>query len=128
MTYVKITGGKMEIGNGAGIQVAGSGEPDGDGLSPKELLEAAVALCVVKSVRTVLDRDGVAHDPDEIEATAAASKEEGVANRFSRLDVRVKLPSNLDEAYRRKLLVVAERACTIGNTIRSGATVTLEQA
>lgn len=128
MTYVKITGGKMEIGNGAGIQAAGSDEPDRDGLSPKELLEAAVALCVVKSVRAVLERDGVEYDPDEIGAEAVAMKEEGVTNRFSKLDVRLKLPSNLDETYRRKLLVIAERACTIGNTIRSGAAVTTELA
>ncbi|OUM95656.1 MAG: hypothetical protein BAA02_03035 [Paenibacillaceae bacterium ZCTH02-B3] len=128
MTYVKITGGKMEIGNGAGIQAAGSDEPDRDGLSPKELLEAAVALCVVKSVRAVLERDGVEYDPDEIGAEAVAMKEEGVTNRFSKLDVRLKLPSHLDETYRRKLLVIAERACTIGNTIRSGAAVTTELA
>jgi uncharacterized OsmC-like protein len=128
MTYVKITGGNMEIGNGAGIQVKGSNEPDGTGLSPRELLEAAVALCVVKSIRTVLDRDRVAHDPDEIEAEAVAIKEGDVTNRFAKLEVRVKLPSNLDDAYRKKLLVVAERACTIGNTIRHGAVVTLEQS
>jgi uncharacterized OsmC-like protein len=128
MTYVKITNGKMEIGNGAGIQAAASGEPNQAGLSPRELLEAAVALCVVKSIRAVLDRDQTAYDPDEIGAEAIASKEGDVANRFAKLEVRVKLPSNLDDAYRKKLLIVAERACTIGNTIRHGAAVTLEQS
>lgn len=127
MTYVKIVDGRTEIGNAAGAQVSGGNEPDGDGLSPRELLEAAAAFCVVKSIRTVLDRDRVAYDPDELQAEAVAVKEEGGANRFSRMTVRVKLPAGLEDAYRNKLLAIAERACTIGNTLRHGCDVVTEE-
>lgn len=127
MTYVKTVNGNYAIGNAAGIQAAGSNEPDQTGLSPRELLEAALALCVTKSIRAVLDRDQVAYDPEEIEVEAAATKEGEVTNRFTNLAVRVKLPTNLDDAYRKKLLTIAERACTIGNTIQHGAVVEAEQ-
>lgn len=127
MTYVKIVDGQVQIGNAAGVQVTGSNEPGQAGLSPRELLEAAVAFCVAKSIRAVLDRDQVAYDPDELAVEAAATKDEEGANRFAKLSVRVKLPAHLDEAYRKKLLTIAERSCTIGNTLRHGASVETEE-
>lgn len=126
MTCVKTVNGNYAIGNAAGIQAAGSNEPDQAGLSPRELLEAALALCVTKSIRAVLERDQVTYDPAEIEVEAVATKEGDVTNRFTNLSVRVKLPSSLDEAYRNKLLTIAERSCTIGNTLRQGAVVEAE--
>lgn len=127
MTYVKTVNGNYAIGNAAGIQSAGSKDPDQAGLSPRELLEAALALCVTKTIRTVLERDQVAYDPAEIEVEAVATKQGEVTNRFTNLAVRVKLPSHLDEAYRNKVLTIADRSCTIGNTLRQGVAVEAEQ-
>lgn len=128
MTSVKMVQGKYEIYNGAGLQAKGSNAPNQEGLSPKELLEAALGLCVTISLQKVLERDQVAYDPSSIQVDVAAIKAEGVTNRFTDFDVRVRLPENLDEAYRKKLMIVVERACTIGNTIKSGAKIETTEA
>lgn len=123
MTQVKTVNGVQVISNGAGVQVIGSNAPNQEGLSPRELLESAVALCVMISVKKVLERDQMAYDPAGIEVDVSAVKEGDVTNRFTNLHVRVKLPDSLDEAYRNKLITIAERACTIGNTLQHGAVV-----
>jgi uncharacterized OsmC-like protein len=128
MTNVKTIDGQMQIINEAGIQVKGSRTPNSEGLSPRELLEASVALCVTITIQKVLERDQIEYDPTQLEVDVVATKEaDPQANQFSHLHVKVRLPDSLDEAYRRKLITIAERGCTIGNTLKSGAVILTEQ-
>lgn len=126
MTIVKIAEGHDEIYNDAGMQVIGSYGPNLEGLSPRELMEAALGLCITISLRKIMDYDGVAFNKDEVSVEVAASKPEDKTNRFSDFRVHVTLPSSLDEAYKTKLMSVVERACTVGNTIRTGAVVDVQ--
>jgi len=128
MTTVKLVQGRNEIYNEAGLQLVGSTAPNQNGLSPRELLEAAVGLCVSISLQKVLERDQIEYDPSSIRVDVSAVKEGDVTNRFTHFNVLVKLPDNLDAAYRQKLLTVVERACTISNTLKSGAVVDIAEA
>ena len=126
MIQLTITDGLNELANSAGIQVRGNKNPDEvGGLSPRELIEGAVALCTSITLEAVLKRDGIDYNPDEIKIQVVASKEEGVKNRFTHFDVKLTLPQNLEESYHKKLLKVVERGCTVSNTIINGASVTL---
>ena len=126
MIQLTITDGLNELANGAGLQVRGNKNPDEvGGLSPRELIEGAVALCTSITVEAVLKRDGVDYNPDEIKIQVVASKEEGVKNRFTHFDVKLTLPQNIEASYQQKLLKVVERGCTVSNTITNGATVSL---
>ncbi|MEK4229714.1 OsmC family protein [Solibacillus sp. FSL H8-0538] len=123
MTTLQWKQGQNEISNGAGMQIIGSKAPDQAGLSPKELLEAALALCVSISMEKILERDEMNVDLNDLKIEVKASKAEGVTNRFTHFETTVEMPANMEEKYKKKLLVIVERACTIGNTITEGATI-----
>lgn len=109
---------KNEISNEAGVQLSGNMGPNLDGgLSPKELLEGAVALCLSITLQKVLERDAVKADLNEIEIDVVASKAEGGQNHFAKFEVQVTFPSTFETAYKAKLLKVIERGCTISNTL-----------
>lgn len=128
MTILQWKNGQNEIFNGSGFQVMGSKAPNTEGLSPKELLEAAIALCVSISMEKLLERDKIEIDLNTIEITVTASKARGVTNRFTHFETTVRMPNELDANYKKKLLVLVERACTIGNTILNGAEMTISEA
>lgn len=126
MTILKMSEGRDEIHNAAGLQLIGNHGPDLEGgLSPRELLEAALALCVSISLQKIMAYDGVSYDPSSIRIEVASKKAEDKSNRFTDFHVTVTLPQELDTAYKEKLKSVVERACTIGNTLKNGAVVEL---
>ena len=127
MIQLNLNQGANELANEAGVQVKGNHDPGlANGLSPRELIEAAIALCTSITLESVLKRDGIEYNADEVQVQVVASKEEGVKNRFTHFQVDLTLPSGLDEPYTKKLLKVVERGCTISNTVTNGATVTLQ--
>ncbi|ARK32639.1 OsmC family protein [Halalkalibacter krulwichiae] len=125
MVQLKWKNGENEIANGAGVQIIGSKAPDQNGLSPKEMIEGALALCISISLEKVLERDGIELDLNDFTIDATAKKEDGVTNRFTHFDVRVTLPQGLEEAYQKKLFTIVERACTISNTFAHEAEITI---
>lgn len=125
MTTVKHENNIARVFNEQGAQAIGTDDANLDGLNPRELIEAAVALCTTITTRKVLERDGIEFDVNDIQATVTASKAEGVKNRFTDFDVQVKLPAGLDQEYIKKLLVTVERGCTVSNTVKAQANVEL---
>lgn len=128
LTIIKQINGKNSIYNGAGIQLEGSSAPDLNGLSPKELLEASLGLCIAISMQKMFERDDVKVEDHDISIEVSASKGEANTNRFEKLDVSIKFPEHFTVKYKKKLLVSVERACTIGNTLKNSVTIeTVEQ-
>lgn len=125
MTTIKVGPEHDGIYNDAGFQLIGSHAPGQEGLSPRELLEAALGLCVSIVLQKKLVTDGIACNPQEIQVEVTASKPEDGANRFSDFKVQVRFPFTLDPVYKAKLKVIAERACTISNTLKAPAEVEL---
>lgn len=129
MTQVHFKNQQATITNNAGMTASGwNGGIDTQGFRPKELLEAAVALCMTLNVQHVLERDGISFNADDLKATAKASKEEGASNRFTAIDVTLELPAHLEANYRQKLIKIAERGCTIGNTLKASASISVTEA
>lgn len=129
MTRIHYDNQQATITNDAGMTATGfNGDIDAQGFRPKELLEAAVALCMTMNVRKVLERDGIDFQLEDVAATATASKEDGITNRFTAIDVELTLPAHLEAAYRTKLIKIAERGCTIGNTIKASASISVTEA
>lgn len=96
------------------------------GLNPKGLMEAAVGMCMTITLSLLLQRDGLARDDMVFSATVTAVKHPS-ANRMERFETRLTFPDHLEEAYIQKTIPKVERGCTIGNTIRNGATITVER-
>ena len=126
MVKLNYAQGKNEISNGSGVQLNGSKAPDLQGLSPRELLEGAVALCLSITLEKVLERDEVHVNLDEIEIEVAASKAEGVTNRFTNFEAQLTFPKEIDAIYQQKLLKLIERGCTISNTLIGDVQVDLK--
>jgi uncharacterized OsmC-like protein len=119
MTTIRLTENQNEIYNEAGLQLVGTTAPDGNGLSPRELLEASLGLCISISLQKVLERDSISYDKSALSIKVTASKAPDVTNRFTHFHVTVAFPPSFDSAFKNKLLTVIERACTISNTLKN---------
>jgi len=120
---IKQSNGIFGVYNGVGLQVQGSFSPDSDGLNPKEMLESSLAMCTVIVLQRMFERDGVEVGADEFSVEVKAIKAPDSPSRFEKCEMTIILPDHFSDAYKKKLIVSAERACTIGNTLRSGITV-----
>lgn len=127
MTTIKHENQIARIYNEKGAQAIGSNAPNLEGLNPRELLEASIALCTTITARKVLERDGIPFDVNQIQATVCASKGESITNRFIHFDVILTVPEGLDAKYTKKLLASVERGCTISNTVKAKTTVSLTE-
>lgn len=123
MTLIKKSNGSFGVYNGVGLQVEGSFSPDSEGLNPREMLEASLAMCTVIVLQRMFERDGVEVEADEFSVEVKAIKAPDSPSRFEKCEMTITLPDHFSEEYKKKLIVSAERACTIGNTLRKGLVV-----
>ncbi|MCU4668412.1 OsmC family protein, partial [Bacillus paralicheniformis] len=94
-----------------------------DGLTPIELLEASLGMCITISLQKMFERDGIEVLEDEFSVSVSAAKAPEGPSRVEKCSVSVKLPEHLPTDYKKKLITSAERACTIGNTLKRGVTI-----
>ena len=123
MALIKKSNGSYGVYNGVGLQVEGSFTPNSEGLNPKEMLEASLAMCMVIVMQKMFERDGVEVGEDEFSVEARAVKAPDSPSRFEKCELIITLPEHFSEKYKKKLIVSAERACTISNTLRKGIEV-----
>lgn len=113
--------------NGRGAEVR-LGRGDAEGVfSPGELLKIALAACTALSADHVLRSRLGEHFPAVVGVSSEGVEGE---NRYGSLDVELVLDmSGLDEDKRAKLpervAATAERQCTVGRTLKAGATYEL---
>ncbi|MEK3888806.1 OsmC family protein [Bacillus sp. FSL K6-3431] len=120
MTIIKKINGSFDVYNAAGFQVEGSYNPDSKGLSPLELLESSLGLCISISLQKMFERDEIDVGDDEFSVKVDATKASDGPSRVEKCMVNITLPKHLSDEYKKKLIVSAERACTIGNTLKKG--------
>jgi len=123
MAFIKNEDGRFGIYNEEGLQVEGSFTPNSTGLNPKELLEASIGMCMTIVIQRMFERDGIEVAEGEFSVDVTAVKASDSPSRFEHFDVSIKLPDQLSDEYKKKILVSAERGCTISNTVKKGATV-----
>ena len=123
MSIIRKTNGEFGIFHEAGMQAKGSFTPNSDGLSPIELLEASLGMCITISLQRMFERDGIEVQEDEFSVSVSAAKAPDGPSRVEKCTVSVKLPEHLPTDYKKKLITSAERACTIGNTLKQGVTI-----
>ncbi|ARD48859.1 OsmC family protein [Sporosarcina sp. P33] len=127
MTTIQQINGEFSIANGNGIQVIGKKAADEEGLSPIELLEASLGLCVAITIKRMLERDGIEVPEDELFVKVAAKKAIKGPSRIEQCVVNVRFPELIASDYRKKLLLSAERACTIGNTLKESVVIRTQE-
>lgn len=127
MTFIKKSNGSFGIYNEAGIQVEGSFAANINGLNPKELLEASIGMCMTIGIQKMFERDGIEVQDDEFSVEVTSIKAPEGPSRFDKFNVTISLPERLPADYKNKLIISAERACTIGNTVKKGAIIDINQ-
>ncbi|TWN08416.1 hypothetical protein CHCC14568_1320 [Bacillus licheniformis] len=65
MSTIQKTNGEFGIFHEAGMQAKGSFTPNSDGLTPIELLEASLGMCITISLQKMFERDGIEVLEDE---------------------------------------------------------------
>ena len=129
MTIINKVNGVNSIYNGAGLQLEGSLAPNLNGLSPRELLEASLGMCVAISLQKMFERDNIVVEDKDISIEVIATKGENAPSHFEKMDVSITFPNHFSADYKKKLIISVDRACTIGNTLKNSMTIhTVEQA
>lgn len=124
MMNIKGKPGRYELISGENYKLTGSQDVSSEGLTPVELLESSLGLCTLVVTNRMLKRDG--YENVEVEVTVKGEKATEGPPRVERLELSVSFSGQeLDENYRKKLVKSAEKACTIGNTLRNGTSVTV---
>jgi len=87
--------------------------------SPLDLLYAAVAGCLVVSLRDAARRTGVIDRLRSARAVVQGDKALEGPPRVTRLNIKFEVDGDFDEATRAALIAEAEATCTVSNTIRA---------
>lgn len=90
-----------------------------DGFTPFELICSSVSLCMALSIDALIERDDL--DVQKYTIKVEPHKAEDRPSRIERFSVEVEIIGDVDEKAKQKLSKSAERACTIGNTLKKGA-------
>lgn len=127
MTIIRTEENMDQIYNGAGRQLTGTRAPGLQGLSPRELLEASLGLCISISLQKVMDVDGVNYDKSDLVVEVSSAKPADGSNYFDQFQVELTLPKQLDPGYKHHLLSIVEQTCTISNTLKQAAIITTSE-
>ncbi|MBM3517393.1 MAG: OsmC family peroxiredoxin [Alphaproteobacteria bacterium] len=107
--------------NEAGFTVAGSTLPGAAGMTPIELLMAALAQCLAISLDHAAEHEGLALGA--IGITVRGHKAADLPARVARFEALIDLAEVADAARRTRLIAAAERICTVSNTLRGVAEI-----
>lgn len=105
----------------AGHQAQAALAPSPNGLSPSDLMLAAVGNCIAISMRMAARQ--MALELGALEVSATATKATDLPNRFGRFELVVRSGQTIEAARVDELLRRTKDICTVSNTL--GAEVTL---
>lgn len=103
------------------ISIGAAQDSATEGFSPIDYITSSVAMCMALTLDAVLDRGDIEVDSYEIKTSAI--KANTSPSRLEKIDVEIEFKGNVDDATKEKLVLIAKRGCTIGNTIEHGAPV-----
>lgn len=118
----KTNNGTFEIKNKLGHVTVGLKTPGGEeGLTPLELISSSLGLCIVLTLNQLIERDEL--NVEELKVDVQVEKSTEKPSRIARFVVDLSFSGEFDEKVKAKLIKMANRACTIGNTLAHGAEV-----
>jgi putative redox protein len=111
----------LEFETEAGHRAQGALTPSADGMSPSDLMLAALGNCIAISLRMAARQ--MALEVGTLEVSAIAIKATDLPNRFGRFEVTVRSGLAVDATRADELLRRTKDICTVSNTL--GADVAL---
>ena len=110
--------GQAEIVSATGAKITLSSALSTPGYSPVDLLYAAVAGCLVLSVRIAASEKHLLEKLREARAEVTGRKAPEAPPRITHLDIAMTVDGDFDEATKHALIERAEELCTVSNTVK----------
>ncbi len=120
--------GQAGIVSATGATITLSSALSTPGYSPVDLLYAAVAGCLVLSVRIAAGEKHLLDRLTEVRASVTGRKAPDEPPRITHLDIRIEVDGDFDEATRRELIARGEELCTVSNTLKQGPEFVVDHA
>ncbi|MCD7059871.1 OsmC family protein [Pelagibacterium xiamenense] len=113
--------GKVKARAGAELEIAGTaGET---GMTPVEMMDAALAGCLVLSVRIAARQRGWQDRLVSVDVDVQHEKAADGPSRVAKFRSAFKIEGDFSESEREALIADAHALCTVGNTLERGAEI-----
>ncbi|WDR07093.1 OsmC family protein [Devosia rhodophyticola] len=113
--------GSVLAQSGAGAKLANMASDQG--FTPLELMDAALAGCLVLSVRIAVRKFGWQERFTSVDVDVTHEKAPDGPSRVAGFACSFRIEGDFDAAERQELIAEAHEICTVGNTFEHGAIV-----
>jgi len=113
--------GNVTARSGASLDLAGYASEGG--MTPVELMDAALAGCLVLSVRIAARSFGWHERLVSVKADVRHEKAPDEPSRVMAFDCAFEIEGDFSPEERERLIAEAHRLCTVGNTLERGAVI-----
>jgi uncharacterized OsmC-like protein len=118
-----VTGGQGSIEARSGTAVKLANMASEEGLTPLELMDAALAGCLVLSVRIAARKSGLMDRLTNVHVEVKHAKAPEGPSRVASFTTAFRIDGDLTEDERTALIAEAHALCTVGNTFEHGAVI-----
>ena len=115
--------GKGEVEARSGARMALAAMARDEGMTPLELMDAALAGCLVLSARIAARKFGWQDRLEGVSVDVTHTKAEGAPSRVAEFACDFEIRGDFTEEERQQLIEEAHAVCTVGNTIERGASI-----
>jgi len=112
--------GHAVVAAASGGEVALAYRPSMAGLTPLEMLDAALAGCLAISLKVAATRAGLAERLGEVRVEVIGAKAEEGPSRVARQTCRFTFGGDLTAEERARLIADAHALCTVGHSFEAG--------
>lgn len=116
-------GGQGEVAARSGARARLAGLASQEGFTPLEFLDAALAGCLVLSVRLAAQKLGWLGRLALVDVEVTHEKAPGAPSRVAAFSSAFHIEGDFSSVERAELIAEAHRICTVGNTFAHGAVV-----
>ncbi|WP_404403483.1 OsmC family protein [Pelagibacterium halotolerans] len=113
--------GAVKARSGAELTIAGGASESG--MTPVEMLDAALAGCLVLSVRIAARKRGWQDRLVSVDVDVQHEKAADGPSRVTKFRSAFRIEGDFDESERKALIAEAHDLCTVGNTLERGTQI-----
>jgi uncharacterized OsmC-like protein len=112
--------GRATVSAASGGEVTLAMSASMPGLSPVEMLDAALAGCLVISLKVAAAHAGLAARLGDVRVEVIGAKAEEGPSRIARQSCRIEIDGDLDAEEKARLIAGAHALCTVGHSLETG--------
>ena len=116
--------GKGSVKAHSGADLALAALVRDEGMTPLELMDAALAGCLVLSLRIGARKLGWQERLKDVSVDVTHIKGEGEPSRVAQFSCDFRIDGDFSDEERSRLIAEAHALCTVGNTLERGAKIT----